>query len=144
MPEIYRQSLVRRPVFSLVRLLVRPWPYHLAPAAGESFGAHICPIPCSLCRLMYIHTLMVLQQMLQHSQHQSTARIRVPSGPFGLAEQGLLFKTLLPLQNFSGRVELKHQAKIFVSMVTCNEPSTELNLFNSSDRDLPKKKSSIW
>ena len=48
MPEIYRQSLVRRPVFSLVRLLVRPWPYRLAPAAGESFGAHICPIPCSL------------------------------------------------------------------------------------------------
>ena len=26
LPEIYRQSLVRRPVFSLVRLLVRPWP----------------------------------------------------------------------------------------------------------------------
>ena len=26
LPAIYRQSLVRRPVFSLVRLLVRPWP----------------------------------------------------------------------------------------------------------------------
>ena len=34
---------------------------------------------------------MVLQQMSQHSQRQSTARIRVPSGPFGLAEQVLLF-----------------------------------------------------
>ena len=31
---------------------------------------------------------MVLHQMSQHSQHLPTARIRVPSGPFGLAEQG--------------------------------------------------------
>ena len=51
--QIYRQSLVRRPVFSLVRLLVRPWPYRVAPAAGESFGAHICPIPCSLPGMSY-------------------------------------------------------------------------------------------
>ena len=100
-PEVYRQSLVRRPVFSLVRLLVRPWPYRVAPAAGESFGAHIRPIPCSLCHLMYTHTIMVLQQMSQHSQHLSTARILVPSGPFGLAEQGLLrIWTLLPLPKF--------------------------------------------
>ena len=56
MPEIYRQSLVRRPVFSLVRLLVRPLPYRVAPAAGESFGAHIYyPIPCSLCHIMPSH-----------------------------------------------------------------------------------------
>ena len=40
------------------------------------------------------HTPMVLQQMSQHSQHQSTACIRVPSGPFRLAEQGLLFEHL--------------------------------------------------
>ena len=55
--EIYRQSLVRRPVFSLVRLLVRRWTYRAAPAAGESFGAHIGHIPCSLCHLMtsYVH-----------------------------------------------------------------------------------------
>ena len=92
LPEIYRQIVVRRPVFSLVRLLVRPWLYRVAPAAGESCGAHICPIPCSLCHLMYTHTLMVLQQMSQHSQHRSTARLLVPSGPFGLAEQGLLFQ----------------------------------------------------
>ena len=52
---MYRQNFVRRPVFSLVRLLVRPWPYRVAPAAGKSFGAHICPIPCSLCRLMPSH-----------------------------------------------------------------------------------------
>ena len=39
---------------------------------------------------MYTHTHLVLQQMSQHSQHQSTARMRVLSGPFGLAEQGLL------------------------------------------------------
>ena len=97
---MYRQSLVRRPVFSLVRLLVKPWPYRLAPAAGESCGAHICPILCSLCHLMYTHTLMVLQQMSQHSQHQSTARILVPSGPFGLAEQGLLFEHFFLFQSF--------------------------------------------
>ena len=53
---------------------------------------------------MYTHTPMVLQQMSQHSQHQSTARIRVPSGSFGLAEQGLLFEHFRPLPNFSGRV----------------------------------------
>ena len=34
---------------------------------------------------------MVLQRMSQHSQHQSTALILVPSRPFGLAEQGLLY-----------------------------------------------------
>ena len=100
LPEIYRQSLVRHPVFSLVRLLVRPWPFRVAPAAGEFFGAHICPIPCSLCHLMYTHTAMVLQQMSQHSQHQSTARFRVQSGPFGLAEQGLLFEHFFLFPNF--------------------------------------------
>ena len=96
-PQFYqkyvcRQSLVHRPVFSLVRLLVRLWPYRVAPAAGASFGAHICPIPCSLCHLMHTRTLMVRQQMSQHSQYQSTACILVPSWPFGLAEQGLLFE----------------------------------------------------
>ena len=104
LPEICRQSLVRRPVFSLVRLLVRPWPYRVAPAAGESFGAHICPTSHARyaisCHLMYTHTPMVLQQMSQHSQHQSTARIRVPSGPFGLAEQGLLFEHFFLFQMF--------------------------------------------
>ena len=30
-------------------------PYRVAPAAGESFGAHICPIPCSLCYFMPSH-----------------------------------------------------------------------------------------
>ena len=55
LPDIYRQSLVRRAVVSLVRVLVRPWPYRLAPAAGKSCGAHICPIPCSLYHLMPSH-----------------------------------------------------------------------------------------
>ena len=45
MLEIYRQSLVRRPVFSLVRLLVRSWPYGVAPAAGESFWRPTMPHP---------------------------------------------------------------------------------------------------
>ena len=49
---------------------------------------------------MYTHTPMVLQQMSQHSQHQSTARIRVPSGLFGLAEQGLLFEHFFLFQKF--------------------------------------------
>ena len=47
---------------------------------------------------MYTHTPMVLQQMSQYSQHQSTARIRVPSGPFGLAEQGLMFEHVFLFQ----------------------------------------------
>ena len=46
--RIYRQSLVRCLVFSLVRPLVRSWPYRVAPAAGESSGARICPIPSML------------------------------------------------------------------------------------------------
>ena len=95
LPEIYRQSLVRRPVFSPVRLLVRSWPYRVAPAAGESLVPTYAPSHARYaisCHLMNTHTPMVLQQMSQHSQHQSTARIRVPSGPFGLAEQGLLFE----------------------------------------------------
>ena len=46
LPEINRQVSFAAPSFSLVRLLVRPWPYRVAPAAGESCGAHICPIPC--------------------------------------------------------------------------------------------------
>ena len=99
LPETYCPSLVRRPASSFVRLLVRSWPSRLVPAAGESFGADICPIPCWLCHLMYTHTLMVLKQMSQHSQHQSTARILGPSGPLGLAEQGLLFEHFFLFQN---------------------------------------------
>ena len=34
------------PRLSRVRFLVRPWPNRVAPA-GESFDAHIVPIPCS-------------------------------------------------------------------------------------------------
>ena len=49
---------------------------------------------------VHTHTLMVLQQISQHSQHQSTARVRVPSAPFGLAEQGLLFEHSFLFQNF--------------------------------------------
>ena len=64
--EICRQSLVRRPVFSLVRLLVRPWTYRVAPAAGESCDSHTCPIPCWLCHLMNTRNLMILRQMSQH------------------------------------------------------------------------------
>ena len=69
----------------------------LAPTCAPSLARYAIS-----CHLTYIHTPMVLQQTSQHSQHQSTARIRVPSGPFGLAEQGLLL--LLPLPIFSGRV----------------------------------------
>ena len=105
LPEICRQSLVRRPVVSLVRLLVRPWPYRVGPAAGKSCGCHFCPIPCSLCNLMYTHTLMVLQHASQHSQHQSTARTLVPSGPFGLAEHTLLFQHFFLFQKLRPRWE---------------------------------------
>ena len=56
LPERHRQSLVLRPVVTLVRLLDRALPYHVAPATGESFGADICPVPCSLCHLMPSHT----------------------------------------------------------------------------------------
>ena len=49
---------------------------------------------------MYTHTPVVPQQMSRHSQHQSTERIRVPRGPFGLAEQGLLFEHFFLFQNF--------------------------------------------
>ena len=141
--EIYRQSLVRRPVFSLVSLLVRPWPRRVTASAGEPFGAHVCPIPCSLCHLMYTHTLMVLQQMLQRSQHQSTARILVPSGPLGLAEQGLPFWTLLlPLPKFSGRVRtlgiysilITNQQQLFVkdTIKYYSIPSVPSRLFRGS------------
>ena len=41
---------------------------------------------------MYTHTRMVLQQMSEHSQHQPTALMIIPSGPFGLAEQGNLLQ----------------------------------------------------
>ena len=70
LPEIYRQSLVRRPVFSLVRLLVRPWPYRESPAAGEpapTYAPSHTRYAIS-CHVMYTHTPMVLQQMSKHSQ----------------------------------------------------------------------------
>ena len=73
LPEIYRLSLVRRPVFSLVRLLVRPRPVRVAPAAGESFGAHICPIPCSLCHLMSSH--------IHPYPHGPPANVAAPPAP---------------------------------------------------------------
>lgn len=79
--EIARQGLVRRPVFSFVTLLVS-WSGHgchgcikwLTPRADSvSCGVHICSIPCRLCRV-HTHTLAGLQQMSQHSRHQSIAR----------------------------------------------------------------------
>ena len=73
------------------------------------------------CHLMYTHTPMVLQQMSQHSQHQSTARIRVPSGPFGLPEQGLLFEHFFLFQNFRAgweRFDFDHRSTAFVCVHT--------------------------
>ena len=105
LPEIYRRSLARRPVFSLVRhlLIVRPWRYREAPAAGESFGAHICPIPCSLCHPMPSHV-----HPYPHSPPGNVATLPAPinctysrsSGAFGLAEQGLPFEYFFLIQNF--------------------------------------------
>ena len=43
--KMYRQSLGRNPAFSLVSLLVRPWGYRVAPAAGEPYGGHTRPTP---------------------------------------------------------------------------------------------------
>ena len=57
---------------------------------------------------MYTHTLIILQQMSQHSQHQSTARILVPSGPFGLAEHGLLFQYFFLLDVIDAPVHPSH------------------------------------
>ena len=76
------------------------WPGHdriawlLPPASllAPTYAPSYAPYAIS-CHLTYAHTPMVLQQMAQHSQHQSTARIHVPSGPFGLAEQGLFADT---------------------------------------------------
>ena len=48
---------------------------------------------------MYTHTHTALQQKCRNTQHQSTARMRVSSGPFGLTEQGLLFEHFF-FQNF--------------------------------------------
>ena len=67
----------------------------LAPTCAPSHARYAIS-----CHVMYTPTPMVLQQMSQHSQHQSTARIRVPSGPFGLAEQTLLFGHFFLFQNF--------------------------------------------
>ena len=115
MPEIYRQSLVRRSCCFLLRLLIRPWPYYVAPAAGESCGAHICPIRCWLCQRMFTHTFMVLHRMSQHSQYQSTARIIVPSGSFSRAEQRLLFQLFFLFHFLSDRVGTVGIYSIFVT-----------------------------
>ena len=82
-------------------LLLRASP--LAPAYAPSHARYAIP-----CHLMYTHTPMVL--MSQHSQHHPTARFRVPSGPFGQAEQGLLFEHFFSLfQNFqAGWERLEH------------------------------------
>ena len=62
------------------------------------------------------NTLMVLQHMSQQSQHQSTARILVPSGPFGLAERGLLFEHFFLSQNFqSGWERLESTYSILIT-----------------------------
>ena len=58
---------------------------------------------------MYTHTPMVLQQMSQHFQHQSNARIRVPSGPFGLAEQKILDVDSMHLRKWSEDTSLQVQ-----------------------------------
>ena len=107
LPLIYRQSLVRHPVVSLVRLFVRPWPYRVAPAAGESFGAHICPMPWYLCHLMPSHVhpyphgppanVPTLPEPINCTYSRSKWAVR--SG-----WTRITVWTLLPLQTFSGRV----------------------------------------
>ena len=102
LPEIYRQSVVRRPIFSLVHVLDRPWPYRVPPAAGESFGAHICPIPCSLCHLMPSHV-----QAYPHGPPANVATLPAPiNGTYSRSkwvvrsEQGLKLEHFSLFQNF--------------------------------------------
>ena len=111
LPEIYRHSLVRRPAFSLVRLLVRSWPYRVVPAAGESFGAHICPVPCSLCHLMPSHVHPYPPWSSSKCRNTpSTNQLHVFAFQVGrsvwqgLPGRGLPTSALLPPPNFSGRV----------------------------------------
>ena len=70
------------------------------------------------------HTPMALQQMSQHSQHQSTARILVPSGPFGVAEQGLLFNTSSKIFNQGGNpwnlLDFDNQSAAIICVDTIN------------------------
>ena len=59
LPGIYRQSLVRRPVFSLVRLLDRPWPYRVALAPVSPLAPKYAPSHARYaisCHLVYTHT----------------------------------------------------------------------------------------
>ena len=128
----YTRVWFAAPFFPLVGLLVKSWPYRVAPAVGESCGAHICPIPCWLCHLMYTHTLMVLQQMSHHSQHQSNARtsIIVPSGPFGLAEQELLFQH----STFSSSLKNDGQGGNAYNLLDCDNQSAAIICVDSIKR----------
>ena len=69
--EIYRQSLVRHPIFSQVSLLVRPWPYRVVPIAGETCGVCICSIACSHVISCCPRPTWASRQVSQHSQRQS-------------------------------------------------------------------------
>ena len=94
-------------VISVVRLIVRPWPYRVAPAAGESFGAHICPVPCSLRHLMSCHV-----HPHPHGPLVNVATLPAPinctySRSKWAVRSGwtsITVRTLLPLPMLSGRV----------------------------------------
>ena len=80
--RIYRQSLVRCLVFSLVRPLVRSWPYRVAPAAGKSFGIHIiCPIPC--WRWYHVHPYPYLPSANKYRKTPSTSQLHILSLQMG-------------------------------------------------------------
>ena len=73
--EIYRQSLVRHRIVSLVSFLVRPWPYRAAPAAGGTCGVCIYSIASSHAIPCYPIPTWTSRQVSQHSQHRSLQAI---------------------------------------------------------------------
>ena len=115
LPEIYRQSLVRRPVFSLVRLLVKPWPYRVAPAAGESFGAHICPIPCSLYMPSHAISCTPISPVVLHKCRNAPSTNQLHVFAFRVGRSVLL--------NEDYRLNTSSSSKIFKQGVTDLYPS---------------------
>ena len=88
-------------------------PLRLFPRTPPSQAVAVSPGSCRGRVLWRPHTPHLVLAMSSHVhpyphgspanvatlQHQSTARILVPSGPFGLAEQGLLFQHFFLFQN---------------------------------------------
>lgn len=121
----------RHPIFSMTSLLVRPCPYRVAPAAGESCGLCTCSIACSHVIPGISIPPWASRQEVQHTQHPSwTVHLVLcarPAGPFG--KQGLFVFSFETCASYSKKHGQGGNAKnLFALRTNRNQSATTIGV----------------